>query len=37
MQALLAVIWVLNFGAVITWMPWLYQWQLQPARKDASD
>ncbi len=29
-QAILAVIWVLNFGAVMAWMPWLYRWHLQP-------
>ena len=36
-QALLAVVWTLNTGAVCTWMPFLYQWQLQPARKQASE
>ncbi|KAK9919124.1 hypothetical protein WJX75_009588 [Coccomyxa subellipsoidea] len=30
LQACLAVIWVLNFGAVMAWMPWLYRWHLQP-------
>ncbi|EIE24774.1 hypothetical protein COCSUDRAFT_32815 [Coccomyxa subellipsoidea C-169] len=30
LQAILAVIWVLNFGAVMAWMPWLYRWHLQP-------
>ena len=34
-QALLAIVWVLNTGAVAAWMPWLFYWQLQPARKKA--
>ena len=30
MQAMLIMLWVFNFGAVMTWTPWLYRWHLQP-------
>ncbi|BDA49189.1 hypothetical protein COCOBI_13-2990 [Coccomyxa sp. Obi] len=30
LHATLAIVWVLNFGAVMAWMPWLYRWHLQP-------
>lgn len=30
MQAGLILLWVFNFGAVMTWTPWMYRWQLQP-------
>lgn len=29
MQAGLILLWVFNFGAVMTWTPWLYRWHLQ--------
>ena len=36
-QAVLAIVWTVNTGAVACWMPWLFYWQLQPARKEASE
>ena len=29
-QAGLIILWVFNFGVVMTWTPWLYRWHLQP-------
>ncbi len=30
LHAMLIMLWVFNFGAVMTWTPWLYRWHLQP-------
>ena len=30
MQMYLAALWVFNFGAVMSWLPWMYRWHLQP-------
>jgi len=40
LHAMLIMLWVFNFGAVMTWTPWLYRWHLQPqssenGRKDG--
>ena len=35
MQAGLILLWVFNFGAVMTWSPWMYRWQLQPEKPGA--
>lgn len=36
MQAGLILLWVFNFGAVMTWTPWMYRWQLQPDNQQES-
>ena len=36
LQAALILYWYFNFGAVLTWMPWLYRWQLQPRPESPS-
>lgn len=37
MQAGLILLWVFNFGAVMTWTPWMYRWHLQPADVQPED
>ena len=31
LQGLLIVLWVFNYGAEMTFTPWLYRWHLQPS------
>ena len=35
LQACLIVLWVFNFGVVMSWTPWLYRWHLQPGSEHA--
>lgn len=37
LQQYLIVLWMGNFGAVMTWSPWLYRWHLQPETEVAPD
>ena len=36
LQANLLVLWVFNFGVVMSWTPWLYRWHLQPDSSQKS-
>ena len=31
LQGFLLVLWVFNYGAVMTFTPWFYRWHLQPS------
>ncbi|KAK9842864.1 hypothetical protein WJX74_003586 [Apatococcus lobatus] len=35
LQEVLILLWVFNFGAVMTWTPWLYRWHMQPQQSKA--
>ena len=36
LQAILMLLWVFNFGVVMTWTPWMYRWHLQPHIESSS-
>ena len=35
LQGMLILLWTFNFGAVMTWTPWMYRWHMQP--QEATD